>query len=52
MKVIVWMEAFGVSEEEEIEISDPSMLDWEIERFVTEQISYSYEVIEEDEEED
>ncbi|MDO6634314.1 hypothetical protein [Bacillus thuringiensis] len=52
MKVFVTIDALGCSEEAEIDISDPSMIDWEVERFVHDQVSYDYEVIEEEEDEE
>ncbi|WP_454432477.1 hypothetical protein [Bacillus thuringiensis] len=47
--MIVRIGAFGTSVQEEFEISDSSMVDWEVEIFAG-QISYGYEAIEEDEE--
>jgi len=48
MKVLVTIDALGCLEETEIENSAPSRIDWEVERFVYDQVSYGYEVLEED----
>lgn len=47
MKVVVIMNAFGVTTSEEIEINDPEKVDKEVEQYVKEQIAYDYEIVEE-----
>lgn len=46
MKVVITMNAFGVTTSEEIEINDPEKVDKEVEQYVKEQIAYDYEIVE------
>lgn len=52
MKVLVTIDALGCSQEEEIEIDNPDMVDWEVKQYVESQVSYEYDVVEEDVDED
>lgn len=47
MKVVITMNAFGVTTSEEIEINAPEKVDKEVEQYVKEQIAYDYEIVEE-----
>ncbi|HFK1685254.1 hypothetical protein [Bacillus sp. SRB1LM] len=52
VRVLVTMEAFGTTVEEEIEVKNTEMIDWEIEELIKEAVSYDYEVIDETEEDE
>ncbi|WP_242224497.1 hypothetical protein [Bacillus cereus group sp. BfR-BA-01380] len=50
MKVLVTIDVFGTSVDEEFEVDNIETIDLEIEEYVRSEISYDYEIIEEDEE--